>query len=362
MADPTKEEALPDDREKRALRELARGVIRAQGNSFIKELLRSKHIKLGATKEDFERNLSEAIEIGKLRLTDVEAWLEEVEGWGNQHVYLYGVPEELAAAKVLSSSAAMRRRVREATLEEFWDAPTTQAFPLDLELTTIRFDGQALRLTWHEADTSWARGKEEKQLDYTTDIGIDHYEFRAYRQMVKRSVMRFELRVTERLAAIFLSAAFEERAHAEAIDIVVKTVGKLLGDVQLLLSRQVLVGDVIKNLDQSVTGRKDASPAVRPHSTRMTGKAAYIEMGSSTEVGSYLDDPTIGAVRLAIRPEELKSLTGTLATFKILQAGLPKLSQDVRLSLYGAQKRIRIWKLLKAEEVWGILNYLARYQ
>jgi hypothetical protein len=362
MANRIEEGSVPDEAERRTLRELARGVIRAQGNTFIKELLRSKKIRIGDTKEDFERNLFDAIETGQLRLTDVEAWLDEVEGWGNQHVYLYVMPEELAVTEALSSSQAMQRKVQVATLEEFWDAPTTQGFPSALELTAIRFDGQTLRLTWHEGDTTWARGKDEKRLDRPLDIGLDHYELRAYRQMARRSVMRFELRMPERLAAIFLSTAFEEGVHAAAIGIVVGTLGKLLDDVQTLLNRQVLVGDVIKNLDQAVAGKKAASSVVRPHSTRMTGKAAYIELGSSTELGSYLDDPTIGAVRLAIRGGELKSLAGTSATFEILQQGLPQLSQDVRVSLYGPQKRVRIWKLLKAEEVWAILKTLARYQ
>lgn len=356
MADRT--EAFPDEAERRTLRELARGVIRAQGNVFIKELLRSKQIRIGATKEDFERNLFEAIENGQLRLADVEAWLEEVEGWGNQHVFLYTVPEDLSATGALSSPEAMRRKVEEAGLEKYWEVPTSQAFPLVLELTAIRFDGQVLRLTWHESNTAWARGKEEKKLDRPLDIGLDHYELRAYRQMASRNVMRFEMRLPDRLAAIFLSSTLKESDHAAAVSAVVETLGKLF-DMGSLLDRQVLVGDVIKKLDQAVAGgSKHIASVVRPHSTRLTGKAAYIELGSSTEMGSYLDDPTISSVRSAIRAGELKKLAGTSATFEILQQGLSSLSQDVRLHLYGPQKRVRIWKLLRAEEVWTILKLL----
>ncbi len=361
---PSQEPAAPppDESEKNVLRELARGVIRAQGNVFIKELLRSREIRIGTTKEDFERNLFSAVDGGQLRLADVETWLDEVEGWGNQHVYLYSVPDEIAIAGALSSPESMRRTLEAASLRDLWDAPTSQAFPEALALTSIRFDGEQLRLTWHEGEKSWARGKEEKALDEIRDVGLDRYEMRAYREISRRSVMRFELRLKERLAAVFLSYAFEEKVHEGAVRAVMETLGKLF-DVSSLPSAQLRIGDVIKNLDQGANvGKRPAAATVRAQSTRLTGPSAYVEMGSSAGDGSYLDDPTIGAVRQAIRTNELKTLTGTSASFEILADGLKPLSQNVRLQLYGSQRRIRLWKLLSAEEVWAILNLLARYR
>jgi hypothetical protein len=51
MPEPTSES------EADVLRRLVRGVVLAQGNLFIKELLRRKRIKIGSTKADFETNL-----------------------------------------------------------------------------------------------------------------------------------------------------------------------------------------------------------------------------------------------------------------------------------------------------------------
>ena len=52
---------------------LAHQVVLAQGNLFIKELLRERG-RIGATKEDFARNLEAAIEEGALRLADIEVF------------------------------------------------------------------------------------------------------------------------------------------------------------------------------------------------------------------------------------------------------------------------------------------------
>ena len=50
---------------------------------------------LGSTKNDSQRNVNEAINTGKLRLEDIDDWLKLVEGWGNQHVYLYNISSTL---------------------------------------------------------------------------------------------------------------------------------------------------------------------------------------------------------------------------------------------------------------------------
>jgi hypothetical protein len=352
----------PNAGEAAVLRELVAGVVRAQGNSFIKELLREKSIKLGTTKEDFERNLFAAIDAGQLQLADVEKWLEEVEGWGNQHIYCFSVCEEIARSSELASREAMRRKVGEAGLDELWEADTSQAFPETLQLTSIRFDGETLRLTWHEGDTSWYRGKKEKELDFKRPEGLDLYEFRAWREMRRRGVMRFELRLAERLAGIFLSIAFDEPGHAAALQSVVEILGRLL-DIAALQRDALSIADVIKQLDQNAALRRGPSAReVASQSTRLESGGGYVELGSSSQESSYLDYPALAALRISIRDRELTEFQGSTGIFKFLQTGIPELTQDVLIHLYGNGRRIRIAKQLKVEEVWAILRLLARHR
>ena len=78
------------------LKAIVRPIILAQGNTYIKELLRRHDIKIGSTKADFERNLFRAIEAGQLTRDMVEEWLLKVEGWGDQHVYVLTPPPPAA--------------------------------------------------------------------------------------------------------------------------------------------------------------------------------------------------------------------------------------------------------------------------
>ena len=117
MTAPSSDQTNPTPEEVANLKRLAAGIIRTQGNRFIKELLRDKGIRIGANKDDFERNLTEAIETGKLRLKDIDYWLSQVEGWGNQHVYLYKISTTLR--KDLTKPK-IRQRVQDAALEHVW--------------------------------------------------------------------------------------------------------------------------------------------------------------------------------------------------------------------------------------------------
>jgi hypothetical protein len=123
------------------LKRLAAGIIRTQGNRFIKELLRAKRIRIGVNKDDFERNLTDAIESGELRLDEVEDWLAAVEGWGNQHVYLYNIS---SALQVALTEDKIHDRVRAAGLEGVWGGATVLEFPDEPKLTSISFTDSVL--------------------------------------------------------------------------------------------------------------------------------------------------------------------------------------------------------------------------
>jgi hypothetical protein len=52
-------------------------IVLAQGNIFIKDLLRSNKVSIGNTKADFAENLAAAIDAGVLTQEVIEAWLGE---------------------------------------------------------------------------------------------------------------------------------------------------------------------------------------------------------------------------------------------------------------------------------------------
>lgn len=336
------------------LKRLAAGIIRAQGNRFVKELLRAKQIRIGTNKDDFERNLSEAIESGQLTLEDVEAWLAEVEGWGNQHVYLFNIApslrKELTRPKI-------EQAVRAAGLTKLWDAPTAIAFPEKRELTSISFHDAVLRLVWQETSPAWVP---EPEKNFTRQEGLDTYEYRAYRKVEWRAINRFEAHVSRGLAALFIASPIQGVEHKEAV-LEVKRVLAMLLDLDRLERGQFDIPSVSKNLDQkNVPTNKVPTPLVKAQKSRLGSGGSYVEFAANSADKAYWEEPAIQNVRDSVRAQQLPVFHGMEGVF-VFQSG-DGLSRPLRVQLHGKDHRIRLRAEMDANEVWTILGKLSAYQ
>jgi uncharacterized protein YxeA len=341
---------IPSDREKEVLRKLVLGIVLAQGNVFIKELLRTKEITIGSTKADFESNLLRAIEEGRLRQADVEAWLREVEGWGDQHVYLYHVPERIASDPLWTSLSKIADRLRRAGMEKLWNAQTSLEFPKERRLTGIYFTDDALQFVWHQRQLSWIRASKR---DREEDWQGDHYQLRAYRERGDRTIMRFEMRLGLQLAAVFLQIPWNREDHVAALEEVSAAVKPLL---TLVPQNRFNVATAIKDLDQAeLQTSQSKTIRVTAQRTRLNDATAYVEFGTSSEEGIFKDSEAVRQVRRAVRPARFDGTTG------IFFYQPDKEQRKVKIELFGSQRRIRLWAQLTATQVWNILTLLGKY-
>jgi hypothetical protein len=336
------------------LKRLAAGIIRAQGNRFVKDLLRSKNIRIGANKDEFEANLTKAIESGDLKLDDVRTWLTSVEGWGNQHVYLYTlsstVRKELTEPKI-------RKRVADAGLDGVWNGETALAFPDEPTLTSISFTGSVLRLVWQEASPSWTPVPEK---NYQEQEGLDLYEYRAFRQVERRAITRFEAHLKEGIAGLFIPDPIQGAEHQTAISEANRVIS-LLMDVKALERGLMNIALVSKNLDQqSVPRNNTSSPEVKAQRSRLASGGAYVEFAANSRDKAYWEEPAIQDVRKSVRDQQLPAFQGVEGVFIFQQS--EGLDRPLRVQLYGKENRIRLWALMDASEVWTILSKLSAHQ
>ena len=334
---------------------MALGIVRAQTNVYIKELLRDNGVRIGATKEDFEGNLVEAIKNGVLTKRHLEAWLDAVEGWGQQHVYAFRLRPEVRDA--FRTAAKAEHAINNAQLDDYWGRSTTGqvAWPddEDLHLTAITYE-DSLRFHWHKGTRYWVRTKAEEQLDKPTEsIAGFEYQFRAFRGRSVREVMRFEINPKDHMAALFIPKAINSPEHRTSIAKARDVVGRVL-DYAALEKDHLLVGRIIRNLDQELTfggGTIDASP----QRTRLRSGPAYVEFGATSNSGTYFDSGDVKIVREVIRTErDVKAFEGTSGTFRFAGLG--------RVELLAEDDRIRLWSSLTAERVWWILRTLKGFE
>lgn len=339
------------------LKRLATGIIRVQGNRFIKELMREKKIRLGINKDDFELNLNEAIESGKLVLADVATWLTSVEGWGDQHVYLYRLFPQLQSDLTQSN---LRKRIHQAGLDHVWNKSTALAFPQEPALTSISFDDSVFKVIWQEASPLWTP-KPEK--NYEKNEGLDTYEYRAYLRVEQRAITRFEAHLDKGLAGLFIPNPIQGSEHQSAINEAMRVLEQLL-DLQILQSGQLDVSIISKNLDQAnATGNQQSKLAITTQKSRLSSGGSYIEFAAEDNDKGYGEEPAIQNVRLSVRSQQLRSFQGAESVFIFQPESFPgSLSRPLRVQLYGrGKKRIRLWAQMNSDEVWTILTKLSKY-
>lgn len=348
---------LPKPEEIANLKRLASGIIRTQGNRFIKELLRDKGIRIGLNKETFENNLYKAIESGNLLLKDIETWLKSIEGWGNQHVYLFNLTSVIR--KNLTNQK-IRYKVQRAGLDNLWNGDTVLAFPDKPTLTSISFKKQVLRLVWQECSPGWTPVPDK---DFEEEDGIDLFKYHAYRKVEKRVITRFEAHLDKGLGGLFIARPIQDKEHDAAIREAKQIIGLLL-DLQELENNEFDISVVSRNIDQqNVPTNTNPNPEVKAQKSRLSSGGAYVEFAAQSRDSAYWEERAIGDIRRAVRNNQLPDFQGRDGVF-IFQEGndADDLDRPLRIQLYGKSNRVRMWAQMDVDEVWKIITKLSSYQ
>lgn len=335
--------APPTLPEKDGLLQLARGIVLAQGNTFIKELLRERNIRIGATKAEFEQNMVAAIESGELQRDHIESWLNEVEGWGNQHIYIFTIPSAIRGAML--DSGVLDKKVRAAGLLKLWNKSLSLEFPRRSTLTGINQQDDQLTFVWHQGTEFAIR---RKDMDRREEIQGDIYEFRAYRIRSDRSVTRFVARPKDGLAAIFIQSAWDEEEHQTLLREIRDVVNKIIPFDGL---QRLVIEKAIKKLDGEALSRG----SVVAQSTRLSAAGAYVEFASTSADGSYQEIGAVRSVRRAVQPQQF---TGTNGSFLLPRGGSESDTQKIRVKLYGEDKRVRLTHQMTQSEVWNVIEMI----
>lgn len=329
MAD-NKPEALSKDQLKR----VAGTIIAAQGNKYVKELLRQHNIQIGLKKDDFIRNMIAAIDQDRLTQPMIEQWLAEVEGWGRQHVYLYALPA--------IAPADLRTRLEASAHAELLATPISYDFPPQLQLTSIALSDKHLSLLWHVGDTGWERAK-NKDIPRREEQG-DFYKYDAFRERADRTVVRFEWRFGDPYSAILVQLPHKEGLHEGAI----ATVFDDLATIGIIVAPLKLVR-LTKAVKASSTDKK-----VVVQSTRMGAQDCYVELATTSDGVGIEDVEAVRESRKAVNDKLFSSAEGL---FGFIAKAHPTVSMPVKAQVSGSEGRIKIWAQCTRDDVYVVTDY-----
>ncbi len=235
--------------------------------------------------------------MGGLYPAQIQEWLSDVEGWGNQHLLRLRRPPD--AAIDLRDPATFSARLTAAGLEEFLNAEIPLNPGEDLALATIRHTNDGISFLWVRGSVALFR---RKDLEYVDEVEGDEIEYRAYERRWSRVAARFEWRFDNNLAAVLI-ARREERDYAQQRDVVLEVVDDAITErpnwPALDISRVITQLDAA-GLEAAEGGAEQAG--VRVNYTVFQGAAANIRLAAASQAGSYQDDAAVREVRRAVDP------------------------------------------------------------
>lgn len=333
--------------------DFARTVAMTQGSIFLRELLRQTRrehasVRIGVTKDDIEANLIDAIQSGALTLDALRTWLDDVEGWGKQHVYLFKVDPPRNDAKWAETSRVRTRAIK-AGFGAAWGAEPSPTFPDELVLSSVAASNGRFTVRWQQRHDSWRR---DAAKDHPSEIiDGDLYEFRAFRQELSRSTMRLVVLPGTRRAALFIQLPIER--HEEVRKAALATAATLFPVATFTLAK---IAAAVKALDQQ---ELDSNPSehgrVRSQNTRFSAGGATVAFAANREDEAWKN---IGAVRRVRNALDGRDFQGESGKFLVsLRAG-PGMHREVVMSLSARDRRIYLWSQMSADEVWLVLDHV----
>lgn len=317
---------------KAQLKDKVRAIMLLQGNDFIKELLRDHGLKIGTNKTDFAYNIAHAIDQDQLTGSMIEEWLSEIEGWGNQYVYLFKAP----AAKFADVAKALLQSPHAGLL----GASPSYAFPPDLELSSIGHDKAGLSLVWHLGKHGWDRVKSK---DFVKQQGLETYRFEAYRQRMDRSVVRFEWRYSDGHCAILIHRN-KDIDHSSAMGVVWSAL------------KAISVSEQPCEVLPLIKAVKSASKQKGTKSTRLEADGGFVDLVSTLDDGGI---DKVAAVRQARHAMNDNDFARAQGLFSLGTAD--GLKQQMSVQVFGAAAQLRLFAQCRRDDVHAIIAYFLKH-
>ncbi len=179
--------------------------VMALRKDFIQDLLRQRGIaQSGLSKRALRDQVRDAISGGQLTVEQVVAFLDREEPGGKQHVFLMRPTTKYNSSfKDLAKTRQSLARTND--VKELLEADVPLLMPEDLQLSSVRLEGDLIEITAVEA-----RRYTERDLAYDreemSEEGLPVY-LRAYVERVARSSVTLRWDVKKRLATLHITQA-----------------------------------------------------------------------------------------------------------------------------------------------------------
>lgn len=317
--------------------QLALDLLLDHRSDFVRDFLRESDLPVSGTKAELRERLEGALGAGTIGIGDIIEHLDDIEGWGNQHVYLYQSPEGLL--RTWRAEQSVKDILRRAKKISLMNAHLPLALPATTTLSRVAWSPQRVRFVWITTRTWEERVEKDDERDGARI-------WKAYNERSARGVLAFDWNLLSGDAMLSIERLPSGNDYEDARASLAK---ELAHFVDLNVFTTVEVGRAIQPIEKSseVLNRSLALRSVRGTRVSFTSR--------SRKRDAFERDPDAQRSRESLGD----NVAGDTGNFYWKRTG--PLADELHTTLYAKDGRVGIFGQRKEEEVTHVIQRIRHY-
>ena len=309
----------------------------AHRKEAIRAFLREQALPVSGAKLALRNRIGEALDQGRFTVTALIELLDTIEGWGNQHIYLYDAPP--GELQVWKSESQVRQRLEKVGYLNLFNRRRPLILPQDPTLSSIEWSPHRVRLVWVE------QRKWEIRLS-ESDYEEDGTHYKAYEEQIARGITTFDWDLVSGQAALMIQRLpsgeryHEVKQHYEQ---------QLEAFLHIGNFTPIAIRHSIHNIENSGEARKRQIA----HETQRGSRVTYTSRSRQTDAFA---DPDLKKSRQALG----RQTASVLGNF-YWQPEPPHLDRTIHIKLYANDQRVGIFGECKEGEVKYVLSRIRHH-
>lgn len=326
-----------------------------QKKPYVQDYMRAAGLDASGNKEQIRQRLADDLSSGRVTFAQLVEWLDAIEGWGDQHVYLFQARD--AALEPWQSEASARQQVTLGGPDwvQLFNQSRSLVLPDAPTLAGLRWSQNParLRVVWVEKREARRRleqldRREAAPPEYAAEGELSsEIAYLAYQVITVRSVSAFDVDLTSGAAMLLIHASRGANYR------------QLRGLYEQMLRPVIELRDYEPlRLSGAVRAIQDSREVQRRELSYRTKQDSIVSFLSSSYEADVMDDPVTRAADRSLKG----STSGLLGEF-YWHAG-EQLSEKLHTRLYTSvrsDQRVSIIGRYREEDVRHVLSRIRHF-
>jgi len=311
----------------------------------ISGFLQSLELPYSGNKDVLRERVVTAVRDGITTQAAVVDLLNGIEGWGNQHVYLYQTTVE--QRRPWRTEGRARQRLARIEAAPLMNERLPIVLPEEPTLVSVEWSPDYVRFVWVEkrAYTQRRQDLDRVEGDLEDEVEAGAIIFKAFEGKVQRAVTTFDWNLNNGHAALLIHQLQSGENYADIRAEYESAIDEAVGVSNF---QRIRISRAIERLVES-----DETRNRQVEEATAIGGQARLTSGSRAD--DITDDPGLVGAK-----DGLGNTSPVMGNFYWLQA-VPNLEREIRTKLYATDQRVGIFKQCTETEVRHVLSRIRHF-